>query len=230
MSLTVQMLVEESRRMVPVRTGFLRDSLTWGVSDTGLTGYYGSNKGWEGEDPVPYFKYPEFGFGRGWAERGPQNYLRGPLQTKRGEIQDIWGPATAPAIRHPRIPSEVRGHKLEMVGGREQLYKWGKVWGDIRSLIRGPNQIVRRQARKFVFRQVGGITRQVMPPLSTAPAVQLPQIPPAMAAVAGRWGLYRGGAMMGHVQALGRGPAAIAQRQFRSQMFKSAGTFSRRFT
>ena len=54
MRATVEALVGESRRIVPVRTGNLKSSLTAEVSADGLTGWYGSNRPWRGEASVHY--------------------------------------------------------------------------------------------------------------------------------------------------------------------------------
>ena len=54
MRATVEALVGESRRIVPVRTGNLKSSLTAEVSSDGLTGWYGSNRPWRGEASVHY--------------------------------------------------------------------------------------------------------------------------------------------------------------------------------
>lgn len=89
---TVSMLCAEAKRLCPVRTGRLKRSLTWEVSEDGLTGWYGSNRPWRGEPSVPYAVYQELGF-RHWRSGKwipGKAYLRGPLVTKRPEIQAIW--------------------------------------------------------------------------------------------------------------------------------------------
>jgi len=86
MRATVEALVGESRRIVPVRTGNLRSSLTAEVSADGLIGWYGSNRPWRGEASVHYAAFVEFGTRR----MEPRPYLRPPLVTMRGEVQRIW--------------------------------------------------------------------------------------------------------------------------------------------
>jgi len=85
---TVTVLVNESRRLVPVRTGYLKGSLTAEVTADGRTGFYGSFRPWAGENPVEYAIYVELGLGPG--HRTPKPYLRPPLETKREEIKRIW--------------------------------------------------------------------------------------------------------------------------------------------
>jgi len=82
---TVTLLAAESRRIVPIDTGNLKGSLIEGVSKSGEHGHYGSNKIWAGEAPVPYAINVEA------YSRHPQPYLRPPLETRRHEVQAIWG-------------------------------------------------------------------------------------------------------------------------------------------
>ena len=89
---TVSMLCAEAKRLCPVRTGRLKKSLTWEVREDGKVGWYGSNRPWRGEDSVPYAVFQELGF-RHWrsGKRIPGKfYLRGPLVTKRPEMQRVW--------------------------------------------------------------------------------------------------------------------------------------------
>ncbi|RLC82230.1 MAG: hypothetical protein DRJ03_19335 [Chloroflexi bacterium] len=51
---TVTVLVNEARRIVPVRTGYLKSSLTCEVTADGRTGFYGSFRPWAGEKSVEY--------------------------------------------------------------------------------------------------------------------------------------------------------------------------------
>ncbi len=231
MTATVQMLVGESRKLVPVRTGHLKRSLTWGVRDDGMVGYYGSNRSWEGEEPVRYWVFPEFAFGRGWGEPGRgRPYLRPPIEQQMDRVQAIWG-AKFPVQHAAGAPSGagmMPSPSISRGGGRAEAYRWGAVWGDLKSVIRGPGSMVGRYARKFVFRSLGGVMRQAMPPMPTGASISQHMPSPAFFAVAGRWGLYRGGAAMGQISALGRGPAGLAQRQFRVHMYKAAGSLVRR--
>ena len=82
---TVMILSNESRRIVPVDTGNLKGSIVAEVMSGGRHGYYGSNKIWRGEEPVPYAINVEA------YTRNPQPYLRPPLESKRREVQNIWG-------------------------------------------------------------------------------------------------------------------------------------------
>jgi len=83
---TVTILVNESRRLVPVRTGYLKGSLTAEVTADGRTGFYGSFRPWAGEESVSYAIHVECGTSR----MSPRPYLRPPLETKREEIKRIW--------------------------------------------------------------------------------------------------------------------------------------------
>lgn len=92
MTATVKMLVGEARQLCPVRTGRLKKSLTWEVSQNGETGWYGSNRPWRGEASVPYAIYQEVGF-KHWRSGNwipGKKYLRTPLITKKPEIARIW--------------------------------------------------------------------------------------------------------------------------------------------
>jgi hypothetical protein len=84
---TVVILCNEARRIVPVATGNLKGSLVAEVARGGRHGYYGSNKIWRGEEPVPYAINVEA------YTKNPQPYLRPPLESKRREVQNIWGGA-----------------------------------------------------------------------------------------------------------------------------------------
>jgi len=83
---TVTVLVNEARRIVPVRTGYLKNSLTCEVTADGRTGFYGSFRPWAGEKSVEYAIYQELGT----RKMAPHPYLRPPLETKREEIKRIW--------------------------------------------------------------------------------------------------------------------------------------------
>ncbi|MEN3051297.1 MAG: HK97 gp10 family phage protein [Candidatus Methanosuratincola petrocarbonis] len=83
---TVNLLVSESKRIVPVDTGNLRNSLTCEVDPSGLVGWYGSNRPWRGEASVEYAIYVEFGT----KKMSPRPYLRPPLTTKRSEVLRLW--------------------------------------------------------------------------------------------------------------------------------------------
>jgi len=86
---TVTILVNESRRLVPVRTGYLKGSLTAEVTADGRTGFYGSFRPWAGENPVEYWGYVELGTSR----MAPRPYLRPPLETKRERRSNGYGVA-----------------------------------------------------------------------------------------------------------------------------------------
>ena len=83
---TVTVLVNEARRIVPVRTGYLKSSLTCEVTADGRTGFYGSFRPWAGEESVSYSLFVELGT----RKMSPRPYLRPPLETKREEIKRIW--------------------------------------------------------------------------------------------------------------------------------------------
>lgn len=221
MKQTVESLVEESRRIVkagPYRTGNLYRSLKSGVSESGLEGYYGSNKGWLGEEPVFYWDYVEYGVGRG----PEQPYLRPPLQTMQSKIDAIWKELPPPAEQHVARRVDPMGFP----GGRAGAYRAGAIWGDIRAAAGGPTAIFRRVARKAAFKQFAMGMRQVMPTMphmTTGVSIQQYMPHPAIFALAGRAGLYSGGKAMGDLVALGRGPMGIAQRQFRRKTFSTGG-------
>jgi len=84
---TVVILCNESRRIVAVATGNLKGSLVAEVARGGRHGYYGSNKIWRGEEPVPYAINVEI------YTKNPQPYLRPPLESKRREVQNVWSGA-----------------------------------------------------------------------------------------------------------------------------------------
>lgn len=92
---SVKLLCEEAKALCPERTGALRASLTWEVSEDGKKGWYGSNRPWRGEESVKYAYYQEVGFKHWRSGRWVPGfaYLRGPLYTKRPEIQSIWSGA-----------------------------------------------------------------------------------------------------------------------------------------
>lgn len=92
MEASVEMLCREAKKLCPVRTGRLKNSLTWEVSEDGYVGWYGSNRPWRGEASVPYAVFQELGF-KHWrsGRRIPgKAYLRTPLVTKRPELQRLW--------------------------------------------------------------------------------------------------------------------------------------------
>ena len=105
MAQTVQLLCEEAKRLVPVRTGRLQRSLQWEVVELGprIEGWYGSNRPWRGEKSVPYAVFIELGFYHVRARRfiGPFPYLRGALWNKAGEVRRIW--RGRPVIAEPRL-------------------------------------------------------------------------------------------------------------------------------
>jgi len=94
MTETVNMLCQEAKQLVRVRTGRLRDSLMWEVLDRGsrIEGWYGSNRPWRGSHSVPYAVFIELGFYHVRAKRfvGPFPYLRGALWSKAEEVRSIW--------------------------------------------------------------------------------------------------------------------------------------------
>lgn len=90
---SVRMLCAEAKRLCPERTGALKKSLTWEVAPGGRKGWYGSNRPWRGEPSLEYAIYQEIGF-RHWRSGKfipGKAYLRTPLNTKRPELQKIWG-------------------------------------------------------------------------------------------------------------------------------------------
>jgi excisionase family DNA binding protein len=51
---------------------------------------------------------------------------------------------------------------IAILGGRRGLYRWGRIFGDVNSLLRGPSAVGRRLLRKSVWKAVGKSLRKLL--------------------------------------------------------------------